>query len=217
MIQQLTEIIIQAIQQDGAKSVFLGAIIEQLAGVLIPSPIIPMSAGFLLIPKDLTVAEALLAIIQKVALAYTLGAVLGTMVFYLAAFWGGRAIVGKLGKIIGISLKHVDKFRTKFSRGFKDEVLIFLLLVLPVTSVSLVSAACGLIGIPVLEFLLVVAAGIFLRSIFLGWLGWQTGEAFTLLASGIDRIGSLFSLAIIGFVFIALAFLYLKRQKFLRD
>ena len=217
MVEKLTSSLIQAIQQNGAWSVFWGAIIEQLAGVLIPSPIIPMSAGFLLIPKGIAWGQMLSLALRQVSLPYAIGATFGASFFYLAAFYGGRAFLEKFGKFIGISVKNIDKFCEKFTRGWKDEAIIFLLLILPVTSISLVSATCGIIGIKALEFIPILFVGIFLRAAFLAGLGWKVGDTYHLLAEGIDKAKSLVSLGMIGVAFAILAFLYYKRQKILKD
>ncbi len=217
MIEQLIQTIIEAIKTNGSQSVFIGAVVEQLLGVLIPSPIIPMSAGFILISQELPFLEALFQIFKEISLPYSLGVLLGASLFYLIALFGGNVLMEKYGKYFGLSLKNVEKFRSKFTRGLKDEILIFLLLVLPAASISLISAACGLIGIPWPEFYLVLFAGIFARSALLAFLGWKAGESYQSIIGGIDKIESLISVGLVGLAFLILAFLYLKRQKVLKD
>lgn len=216
MVEELTQTIIEAIRQNGSQSVFWGAVIEQLLGVLIPSPIVPMSAGFLLIPQHLPFSSALIFIIRRISFPYALGVVIGASFFYLVALFGGRVLIDKYGKFFGLSLKNVDKFRNKFTRGFKDEVLIFLLLVLPVTSISLVSASCGLIGISGFEFYPLLLAGVFFRSILLAFLGWGVGESYQSLVSGLDKTESLLSVGVVGTAFLALIYLYYRREKYLK-
>ena len=115
MIENLTKFLIESIRQNGAQSVFFGAIIEQLVGVLIPSPIIPMSAGFLLISQNLDSFSALLAIFSRISLPYSMGVMIGASLFYLVARFGSRLAIDKYGRFFGLKIKHIDKFRKRFT------------------------------------------------------------------------------------------------------
>ena len=216
MIKQITLAIIEAIKQSGGASVFWGGLIEQIISP-IPSVLIPMSAGFILIPQGIDFLTAASQILSQIAIPYSLGATLGTTVLYLAAFFGGRALIQKFGKFFGLSLKHIDRFQKKFTRGFRDELIIFLLIALPATPISLVAASCGLIGIKAYEFYPVMFAGTFVRSAFLGWLGWQTGEAYQTASHSLNRVESLLTLIAALSAFALVAFLYYKRHKLLKD
>lgn len=216
MIRQLTLFIIEAIKKNGGMSVFWAGLIEQVISP-IPSVLIPMSAGFLLIPKTLDLLPGLIQIYRKISLPYALGASIGSSVLYLGSFYGGRALVENYGKFFGLSVRNIDRFKSKFTRGFKDELIIFFLVILPVTPISLVAASCGIIGISAHEFYPLILLGTFLRSLFLGWLGWKLGETYQLIGSGLNTIETLLSVGGVGAVFAALAFLYYKRQKILED
>lgn len=217
MIKRITLFIIEQIRKNGAASVFLGGIIEQMMGVFIPSPLVPMSAGFLLIPKDKPLLSALKLVLGKISLPYALGATIGASLFYFIALWGGRVLIDKFGHFFGLSLKEIDKFRLRFTRGYRDEILLLILLILPVTSISLVSATCGAIGIAKLEFFSILFIGIFFRSIFLGLLGWKVGETYNLLANRLDKTQGLISIFFLMLIFSILGFLYYKRKNFFKD
>jgi len=216
MIGHLTTLILEAIKQNGAMSVFWGGLIEQVISP-IPSVLIPTSAGFLLIPKNLPFLIGLSQIIRQISLPYALGATIGTTVLYLTAFYGGRALIEKFGKFFGLSIKNVDRFKSKFTRGFKDELLIFFLVALPATPISLVAASCGVIEIRALEFYPLIFAGTLVRSFLLGWLGWQAGEAYQLVSSGLNKAENLLTMAGVVGGLAFLGFLYYKRQKILRE
>lgn len=217
MIRQLTLLILEAIKRNGARSVFLGAIIEQIVGALIPSPLIPMSAGFLLIPKQLPLMAALISIVKKISFPYAFGATIGASFLFFIAYFGGRVLIEKFGKFLGVTLKSIDKFRTKFMGGFKDEILIFLLVVLPVTPISLVAATCGLIGVSPFEFFSLLLGGTFFRSIFLAYLGWKAGETYESIALSLNKAETILGILILGVAFGLLAFLYYKREKLLNS
>jgi len=216
MFKELTVTIIEAIRQNGAMSVFWGGLIEQVISP-IPSVLIPMSAGFILIPKQLASLAAFQQIYHQISFPYAVGATIGSSVLYFASYYGGRALIEKFGKFFGLSLKNIDRFKNKFTRGFKDELIIFLLIILPATPISLVAASCGIIGIKAAEFYPLIFLGTFVRSLLLGWLGWQAGEAYQLISSGLNKIETLLSIAGVGVAFAILAFLYYKRQKILKN
>lgn len=216
MFKELTSSLIEAITQNGPVSVFWAAIIEQVISP-IPSVLIPMSAGVLLISGDLAFIQLLAQVARKISFPYAVGATIGSSVLYLASYFGGRILIERFGKFFGLSVKNVDRFRNKFTRGFKDELIIFALIALPATPISLVAASCGVIGIPAFEFYPLMLAGTFIRSLFLGWLGSQVGETYQLIGSGLNKVEALLSIVGVGAAFTFLAFLYLKRAKILKD
>jgi len=216
MISEYTAKLIEAIRQNGPRSVFLGGLIEQIISP-IPSVLIPSSAGFLLITEDLAFWPAISQIFRQISLPYAVGATIGTTVLYLLAFFGGRALIERFGKFFGVSIKHLDRFRTKFTRGVKDELIIFALVALPATPISLVAASCGAIGITAVEFYPIIFAGTLVRSLFLGWLGWKAGESYQIAAAGFSKAESLLTFLAAGAACSIVAFLYYKRQKILKD
>jgi len=216
MLKQTVSFLTSAIAQNGPISVFWAAIIEQIISP-IPSVLIPMSAGFFLIPKNLPFLKTLIFICQKVALPYSLGATLGTSVLFLGSFYGGSLLIERFGKYFGLSLKGIDKFRKKFTRGVKDEIVIFLLVALPATPISLVATSCGIIRIPAQEFYPLMLGGTFVRAVFLAFLGCQVGETYELISSGLNRVETILSILVLTAAFAFLGFLYLKRAKILKD
>lgn len=216
MFKELSLQIINAIKSNGPKSVFLAGIIEQVISP-IPSVFIPMSAGFFLIPQKIPLLTATSEVIRKISLPYAFGATLGSSVLYFLSLFGGRLLIEKFGKFFGVSLKNIDLFRRQFTRDLKDEILILFLLFLPVTPISLVAASTGIIGLPPQEFYPLILVGTFVRSIFLGLLGWQVGESYHLFAQGLDQIESLITVFAVGLIGCFLVFLYWKRQKILKD
>lgn len=216
MIKHLTSFIIEAIKNNGPISVFWGGIIEQVI-TPIPSVLIPMSAGFLIIPKDLPLLPLIIRIIRNISIPYSIGATIGSSILYLGSLFGGRVLIEKYGKYFDVSIREIDKFKSKFTRGFKDEVIIFLLVTLPVTPISIVAVSCGLIGITPAEFYPLLLLGTFIRSVFLGILGWKTGKTYETLALGLNKSESLISIGIVGIVFLCLAILYSKRKKFFNN
>lgn len=216
MIKELTLSLLEAIKTNGARSIFWAGIIEQVISP-IPSVLIPMGGGALLIAKNLPLGLALIQIGKIISFPYALAVTVGSSVLYLGSFYGGKVLIEKFGKFFALSPKSIERFKNRFTRGFKDELLIFLLVALPVTPISLIAASCGVIGIGPLEFYPLVFLGTLVRATFLGWLGWQAGGAYQLISSGLNVVETLLTLAGAGTGFLILAFLYWRRQRILRE
>lgn len=212
MIKELTFSLVEAIRNNGLVSIFWAGVIEQVISP-IPSVLIPMGGGALLVTKNLQFLPALIQIGKKISLPYALGATIGCSILYLGSLYGGKVLIEKFGKFFGLSMKNVERFRRKFTRGFKDELIIFFLIVLPATPISLIAASCGVIGIGPLEFYPLLFMGTLVRATLLGWLGWQAGEAYQLIGSSLNVVETLLTVMGVGMGFLFLAFLYWRRSK----
>ena len=208
--------IFEAIQAGGVWSVMLGGLVEQVV-VPVPSPIIPMAAGFLFIPAEISGFFVILKdITLKVALPFAIGSTIGSTMVYLAAWFGGKFLIEKFQKWLDIRWEDVEAIKAKyFSENSADELVIFLSRAIPVIPSVLFSAACGAIRIKPWKFYLYTALGLFVRGILLGWLGWQSGEAIFAVSEGVDRWESVFTIGILAISFGLLVWAYVKRKDWL--
>ena len=208
---QILELILSLVQTNGLLAMLGGGFVEQII-VPIPSPIITMSGGAFLINRTLPIFETIWQIFIKVSVPYTIGATIGTSLVFWATYLGGKPIIDRFGKIIGISWKLIEMVKTDFQKTIKDELFILIACIIPIVPVSLVTAFCGGFRIPAKKFYPMVFLALLIRATILGFVGFQMGEAFTDLAHGLDKIESL--LTVIGASLI-LGFLYLKREKWI--
>jgi len=208
--------IFASIKTHGALSVFLGGVIEEII-VPIPSPLICMGAGYLLIEPNLSLGAAIFKIVSVISIPFAIGATLGSLLAYGVAFLGGKALIDRFGKFLDFSWKTIEIVEKRFTKGKKDEFLIFISRAIPVIPVSVISATCGFLRISPKEFLLFTFLGIILRSFILAFLGWQAGEVYHNLASGIDMVESIVSILLLLLAGGFLGFLYLKREKILNS
>jgi len=206
--------LIERIQTNGVLSIFIGGIIEEIF-VPIPSPLVSMAGGAFLLNQS--EGSILFALLKKVVLPFSLGATLGSYFVYLLAFFGGRFLIEKMEKYLGFNWQMVEKTKNKFIKGYQDELAIFMLRAIPVFPVSLVSGVCGIVRINWKEFTLFTFLGLMVRSLILGFLGWQAGEAYETMVHGIDRIENLVFILLTIFGFAFLGFLYYKREKFFQN
>lgn len=208
--------IFSAIQAGGVWSVILGGLIEQVV-VPVPSPIIPMAAGFLFVPAG---AVGFLFILKgltlKAALPFAVGSTIGSTMVYLMAWYGGKFLINKLEKWLDITWEDVEAIKARyFNETSADELVIFLSRAIPIIPSVLFSAACGAIRIKPWKFYLYTALGLFVRGILLGWLGWQSGEAIFAVSQGVDRWETVFTIGILAISFGFLVWAYLKRKDWL--
>lgn len=209
---EILQKILDLIKTNGNLAMFLGGLIEQII-VPIPSPIITMAGGAFLIAQGRGWLDTLLDIFVKVSLPYSIGATVGTSLVYFFAYFGGKPIIDKIGKYIGITWNLIEKVRTDFQKSIKDELFILIACVIPVVPVSLVTGFCGGFKIPPKKFYPMVFIALLIRSAFLAFVGFRMSETFTDLADGIDRVESVFQ--IIGIITL-LGFLYYKRESYLK-
>jgi len=209
MIADITRWIMDLMLAHGAWTVFLGVIIESII-VPIPSPLIIMGAGALLVPAGLSWKEAFLPIITQIVIPGALASTIGAYLTYGIAYWGGKPMVDRFHKFLGFGWEDVLTLEQRLLRH--SLWMIFLLRALPVVPLSLVSAAAGGLRLPVGRFTWATLAGSIPRCFFLGYLGHLTRDSYEGLAGRMNRIESLVSAAIV-LAAIALVFWLRRRLK----
>lgn len=211
-MDQILHSILDMVKTHGSLAMFIGGVTEQII-VPIPSPIISMSGGAFLISPNINFFQSLLDIFLRVSLPYSIGAILGTSLIFLIAYFGGQPIIDKFGKYVGIKWSLIEKIKADFKKTISDELFILIAISIPVVPVSLITAFCGGFRIKPIKFYPLAFLALIIRSTILGFLGFQMGEAFTGLANGLDKIESILTVAIAVLV---LGFLFLQRERWLK-
>jgi len=204
----LTEIlnwIMDSIRAYGPWSVVVGVIIESVI-VPIPSPLIIMGAGFILINAELKFLEALPPILLQIVLPGSIASTLGAYIGYGIGYWGGKPLVERWQGFLGFSWQDVEAMERRFQGG-KVNTSIFFLRALPIFPLSVISAAAGLLRLPVKQFSLWTFYGTVPRCLFLGYLGWGLGETYQGIATGIDKAESVVSALLIIAIFAVIIWL----------
>lgn len=197
----MTEIlnwIIDSIRIHGPWSVFVGVIIESVI-VPIPSPLIIMGAGFLLISADLSFSEAFAPIVGQIVLPGSIASTLGAFIGYGIGYTGGKPLVERWQGFLGFSWADVEAMERRFHAGQVNTSLFFLR-ALPIFPLSVISAGAGLLRLPIKQFTLWTFYGSIPRCLVLGYLGWGLGEPYQAIAKGIDKAESLVSVLLLGSV-----------------
>ena len=184
----MTEIlnwIMDSIRAYGPWSVFIGVIIESVI-VPIPSPLIIMGAGFVLISPELSFFQAFLPIVLQIVLPGAIASTVGAYIGYAIGYFGGKPMVDRWEKFLGFSWKDVEALERRFQSG-QIKTTIFFLRALPIFPLSVISAAAGLLRLPLGQFSLWTFYGTIPRCLLLGYLGWGLGETYQGMAKGIDK------------------------------
>jgi membrane protein DedA with SNARE-associated domain len=215
-VTEILNWIIDSIRAHGPWSVFFGVIIESVI-VPIPSPLIIMGAGFLLIRPELSFLEALMPILVQIVLPGSIASTLGAYIGYGIGYLGGKPLVERLQGFLGFSWSDVEVMERRFHAGQVNTSLFFLR-ALPIFPLSVISAGAGLLRLPIKQFTLWTFYGSIPRCLFLGYLGWGLGESYQAIAKGIDKLESIVSLLLLALIFALILWLRSKvRGKILKS
>jgi membrane protein DedA with SNARE-associated domain len=195
----------------GQLAVFIGVMIEQII-VPIPSPLIIMGAGAILILPDLSIPNAFLQILWVIVLPGSIASTMGSYIGYIISFYGGKALVVRLQRFLDVDWDQIERLERRF-QGKKEALSIFLSRAIPVFPISLVSIFAGLLRIPIKPFTIYTFLGSIFRCFFLGVFGWWIGATYEKAATRLDSVETIVSILMLVGMGVAFGYLY---QKFRR-
>lgn len=187
-----SEILIELIRQYGIIAVMAGALIEEVI-VPIPSPIVPMAAGFILIETNLLL-PALFQIFIIIAIPASIASVLSSYFVFAIAFYGGEPMVKRYGKYLDLSWEEIQGMERYFGEE-NEKYLVALFRMLPIVPLSLVSGAAGLFQMNWKEYGIWSFIGMIPRNFFLAFIGWYVRDDFMAFASRIDTFSTWVAIA----------------------
>lgn len=205
MISEITHWVLELMRTHGQLSVFIGVIIEQII-VPIPSPMIIMGAGAVLIQSDLPIPDALAQILWIIVLPGSIASTLGSYIGYTISFYGGKALVARFQRLLDVDWDQLEKLEKRF-QGSKEAWSIFLSRAIPVFPISLVSIFAGLLRIPIKPFTFYTFLGSIFRCFLLGFFGWWIGTTYEKVATRLDSAETIVSVVMLmgmGAVFVYL-------------
>ena len=195
----------------GQLSVFIGVIIEQII-VPIPSPMIVMGAGAILVSPELSIPNAFLQILWIIVLPGTIASTLGSYIGYLISYYGGKALVVRYQRFLGVDWKEIENLEKRF-QGKKEALSIFFSRAIPVFPISLVSIFAGLLRVPIKPFTFYTFLGSIFRCLFLGVVGWWTGATYEKVATRLDSVETIVSILLLTGMGGVLGYLYYRFRK----
>jgi membrane protein DedA with SNARE-associated domain len=203
-MQSLLTWLLQSIQTHGPLSVFVGVIIESVI-IPLPSPLIIMGAGALLIAPGLSWPSAVWAVLRLIVLPGSAASTLGALIGYGIGYWGGKPLIQRSSRYLGFGWPDVQAMASRLSHG--GGWLIVGLRALPVVPLSLISVGGGMLRWNLRAFLGWTWLGSVPRCLILGMLGWATRDAYDALAHRLDRIESLITGALVAAGFVVILWL----------
>jgi len=205
------EHLIQMLSSMGGSGVFIGVILESIFAP-IPSPLIPLAAGALLITSETSLNEVVFQCFILIGLWGAFGAVLGALITYVIAHYGGRVIIEKYGRYFGFSWEEVEKFQSKLERKKYDEIVLLLCRVIPIIPLSPISILFGIIHFNPAKFTVLTFIGALARYFILGFMGWYFKSVYMQLANLIGFYETIAASFIILLI-IVIALFYRRRKR----
>lgn len=190
----------------GALGVFVASVIEEVIAP-IPSALVMTMSGFILVSGPIS-SHTIFVLIFKVAIPAALGVTLGSYVIYFIARFGGKFVIDKWGKYVGLFWTDIEKLQNRLSGTRKDQLIIGTARIIPFVPSVAISAFCGILEMNVVRYFVISFIGVFLRGIILGALGWQVGNVYAKYAQVFSSIENviLISTILAAGVFIVLKY-----------
>ncbi len=201
----------ELMKANGQLSVFIGVMIEQIV-VPIPSPLIIMGAGAILVSPGLSIPSAFFRIFWTIVLPGSIASTLGSYIGYMISYYGGKALVLRFKRFLGVDWEEVGNLEKRF-QGKKEAIAIFFSRAIPVFPISLVSIFAGLLRVPLKPFTVYTFLGSIFRCFFLAFVGWWIGATYEKVATRLNSAETFVSILILIGMVGALAYLYYKLRK----
>lgn len=210
-VESIIWILISWVQALGPLGVFLGVMIETFIAP-IPSPLVPMAAGFIL-TFGLPPLEAFLVISFSVMLVGASAATIGSFFGYGIAYFGGYPIIERYGKYLGTSIEEIEYMRKSMEASSRDEIFLVTARVVPIIPLSVVSLLYGALRADAKRFALFTFLGTLPRYLILGLLGWVIGVGWQNLAEMIDLFETLILVLLLIFLVVFILYRIIIRRR----
>jgi membrane protein DedA with SNARE-associated domain len=211
LISEITQWIMELMRTHGQLSVFIGVMIEQII-VPIPSPLIIMGAGAILILPGLSIPNAFHQILWIIVLPGSIASTLGSYIGYTISLYGGKALVIRFQRFLDVDWDQIERLEKRF-QGKKEALSIFLSRAIPVFPISLVSIFAGLLRVPIKPYTLYTFLGSIFRCFFLGFFGWWIGSTYEKVATRLDSAETIVSILMLIGMGLAFGYLYHKFRR----
>jgi len=192
----IIEYIMGIIKSSGPLGVFVGVLIESVLAPL-PSPLIIMAAGFIMLEANVPFFEILLPLTLTIVLPGAIASTIGSYIGYSIGYFGGKPLIKRFEWLLGVSWEELDSAAKYFQKGYSDSLIIFFARAIPIVPLSVFSALAGVIRIKLNNFTIYTFLGAIFRIFILGIIGWIMGSAYESAAKSVDN------LELIGYVILA--------------
>ncbi len=194
MLSELTAWLLGAIKTHGLLAVVLGVVIETVV-VPLPSPLIIMTAGYILIPHGSPFQIVLSA--SWISVVAAIAQTIGSYMLYFIGYYGGKPFIIKFEKIHGVSWQEIKQFEKKFSKKNREFITLFMLRALPFMPLSVISGLCGIMKTKFKKYSIATFLGALPRNFSLAVLGFFLNGFYEALARKIDYAETVMTIILI--------------------
>jgi len=203
MFSELTQWILDVIRSHGVWGVVIGVALEEII-VPIPSPVIIMAAGAILIEPNTSLQVALTTLIFVITIPAVITSLLGSYIPFAVGYFGGRPLIERTERYIGLGWEEVNGMKERLMKKNRETLSIIFLRALPIMPLSLVSGAAGLVRMDWKRYSIATLIGMVPRILVLAIFGWKIGELYMATAMRFENLETLVSLTLVALVVLGL-------------
>ncbi|MBI4174339.1 MAG: VTT domain-containing protein [Candidatus Aenigmarchaeota archaeon] len=193
------------IQAYGPYSVFFAVILEEIL-IPIPSPLVIMGAAFILIPPDISFWDGVSRIFFIIVIPASIASTIGSFFTYGIGYYGGRRLIVRFQRFLGVSWLDVQKKEKQFEKGKKVWTTIAILRAIPFFPIAIVSLTAGVLRLSWKKYAAATFIGSIPRTFILAIIGWQLGSTYVTFAGKLSELENIITVAVV----IAIAFVLYK-------
>ena len=186
---------------------FLGSIVEEVIAP-IPSFVIMAVAGMAASAQQYPLSGIFL-----LALLGAIGKTLGAWILYILGDKAEDFVLGHWGKKLGLSHAAMEHVGDRLGKGWKDDLLLFLLRAIPAVPSAPISVLCGVIKLRLRTFILMTLIGCFVRDLAFVCVGYFGTETLMANLRNLERIETILTvitaLLLAGFI----GWCYIRRSR----
>ena len=190
--------------------VLIGSFVEEVIAP-IPSPFIMTVAGSIAKAQEHT-----LLYLVVLAIFGAIGKTLGAWVLYYAADKAEDIIIGKFGKLLGVTHKEIEGIGKRFNKGWKDIIFLFVARAVPIIPSAPVSIVCGIIKLNIKIYLFSTFLGTCVRNTLFLYVGYVGVSSYEHITGGLDSVESIVQVSLGVVVVCVIIWAYYKRRKISR-
>ena len=201
--------ILLLIKTHSSLAVFFGVLVEEII-IPIPSPLILMAAGYILLDSSLTLTQAISQSVFIIVIPAAIAGTIGSFFTYYIGYYVRRGS-RNYQAYVGIKKHHIKYLEKRMEKNsFIYVVLSRAVVIIPMSFVSFVA---GFLRLPKKKFAIATFIGSIPRALLLSLLGWYSGNAFLSVAEGFSLIENIILLLIVFVIAFFLAKNIRKRIK----
>lgn len=185
---------------------FAGSFIEEVVAP-IPSPIVMTVTGSIASAQGKMMWYLLI-----LSLIGACGKTLGAVLVYWIADKAEDILVGKFGKVIGVTHQEIESLGKKLNGGWKDLWLLLFLRALPIMSSAVVSVCSGVVKVPMRVYVISTFFGTIIRDFFYLYVGFTGIATLQHLVDGFDSAESVIQSVIAVLIVLFIGWIYWKRR-----